>query len=157
MRGGLRCCLVVVAPRWLTPVAGGLLELAVRHRLVVTLEDGNRVGGVGSRLSQALRDAGLDLPTRDIGIPPRFLDHGTVAEVRAETGLTVPEIASLVVEWLAKLYRGLPTTVPARRPPHRRLTAVVRPGVPAGDGFTPAGGPASRLRRPRYPPRCSIA
>jgi len=69
--------LVVVAPRWLTPVAGGLLELAARHLLVATVEDGNRVGGAGSRLSQALRDA------------------------------------SLVVEWLAKLYGGLPTTVPA--------------------------------------------
>src|SRR5262249_41399031 len=102
----------VVDPRWLTPVDGGLLELAARHRLVVTLEDGNRVGGAGSRLSQALRDAGIDVPARDIGIPPRFLDHGTVAEVRAEIGLTVPEITSLVVEWLAKLYGGLPTTVP---------------------------------------------
>ena len=70
-------------------------------------------GDAGSRLSQALRDAGIDVRTRDVDIPPRFLDHGSVAGVRAEIGLTVPEIASLVVEWLAKLYGGLPTTVPA--------------------------------------------
>ena len=104
----------VADPRWVSPVDPGLLELAARHRLVVTLEDGNRVGGVGSRLSQALRDAGIDVPTRDIGIPPRFLDHGTVAEVRAEIGLAVPDMAGAVVEWMAKLYGGLPAAVPAR-------------------------------------------
>jgi 1-deoxy-D-xylulose-5-phosphate synthase len=93
----------VVDPRWLTPVDPALLALAARHRLVVTLEDGNRVGGVGSRLSQALRDAGTDIPTRDIGIPPRFLAHGTVAEVRAEIGLTAQDIARNVVEWMARL------------------------------------------------------
>ncbi len=103
----------VADPRWVTPVDSGLLELAARHRLVVTLEDGNRVGGVGSRVSQALRDAGIDVPARDIGIPARFLDHGTVAEVRAEIGLTAQDIARTVVEWMAKLYGGLPAAVPA--------------------------------------------
>jgi 1-deoxy-D-xylulose-5-phosphate synthase len=103
----------VADPRWVTPVDQGLLELAARHRLVVTLEDGSRVGGVGSRLSQALRDAGIDVPARDIGIPPRFLEHGTVAEVRAEIGLTAQDVARSVVEWMAKLYGGLPTAVPA--------------------------------------------
>jgi 1-deoxy-D-xylulose-5-phosphate synthase len=93
----------VVDPRWVTPVPPGLLDLAARHRLVVTLEDGNRVGGVGSRISQAMRDAGLDVPTRDVGVPARFLDHGTVAQVRAEIGLTAQDIARSVVEWMAKL------------------------------------------------------
>jgi 1-deoxy-D-xylulose-5-phosphate synthase len=111
----------VVDPRWVTPVDPGLLELAARHRLVVTLEDGNRVGGVGSRLSQALRDAGIDVPARDIGIPPAFLDHGTVAEVRAEIGLTARDMAGMVVEWMAKLYGGLPTAVPAPGPGVRTL------------------------------------
>ncbi len=68
---------------------------------------------VGSRVSQALRDAGIDVPARDIGIPARFLDHGTVAEVRAEIGLTAQDIARTVVEWMAKLYGGLPAAVPA--------------------------------------------
>ncbi|GMA85267.1 hypothetical protein GCM10025868_05170 [Angustibacter aerolatus] len=49
----------------------------------MTLEDNSRVGGVGSRLAQALRDAGSTVPLVDLGIPPRFLDHGTRAEVLA--------------------------------------------------------------------------
>jgi 1-deoxy-D-xylulose-5-phosphate synthase len=104
----------VADPRWVTPVDPALVDLAARHRLVVTLEDGNRVGGVGSRVSQALRDAGIDVPARDVGIPPRFLDHGTVAEVRAEIGLTAQDVARNVVEWVAKLDGALPATTDAR-------------------------------------------
>jgi 1-deoxy-D-xylulose-5-phosphate synthase len=93
----------VVDPRWVTPVDSALVALAARHRLVVTLEDGSRTGGVGSRISQALRDAGLHVPARDVGIPPRFLDHGKVAEVKAEVGLTAQDIARRVVEWVSGL------------------------------------------------------
>ena len=93
----------VVDPRWVAPVAPELLELASSYRLVVTVEDGGRAGGVGSTLSQALRDADIDVPTRDIGIPQRFLDHGTIAQVRAEIGLTAQDVARRVVETVARL------------------------------------------------------
>lgn len=93
----------VVDPRWVTPVPPELVEMAARHRLVVTLEDGGRVGGVGSRLSQALRDADVDVPTRDVGIPQRFLSHGKVDQVKAEVGLTAQDVARRVVEWLSRL------------------------------------------------------
>ena len=56
----------------------------------MTVEDNGRVGGVGALVSQTLRDAGVDVPARDVGIPPRFLDHGSVAQVKAEIGLTAP-------------------------------------------------------------------
>ena len=105
----------VVDPRWVTPVDPALLDLAARHRLVVTLEDGVRVGGVGSRVSQALRDAGLDVPTRDVGIPAHFLAHGTVAQVRTEVGLTPQDIARNVVEWMAKLDGATPAPTPTER------------------------------------------
>jgi 1-deoxy-D-xylulose-5-phosphate synthase len=93
----------VVDPRWVTPVAPELVQLAAQHRLVVTVEDNGRVGGVGSVLSQALRDADVDVPSRDIGIPQRFLGHGTRAEVHAEIGLTAQEVARKVVEMVARL------------------------------------------------------
>ncbi|MBC7375321.1 MAG: 1-deoxy-D-xylulose-5-phosphate synthase, partial [Frankiales bacterium] len=57
----------VVDPRWVTPVAPELVELARAYRLVVTVEDNGRVGGVGALVSQALRDADIDVPTRDVG------------------------------------------------------------------------------------------
>jgi len=92
----------VVDPRWVAPVAPELVALAASYGLVVTVEDGGRVGGVGSQVSQALRDAGVDVPTRDVGIPQRFLDHGSIAQVKAEIGLTAQDVARQVVETVAR-------------------------------------------------------
>jgi 1-deoxy-D-xylulose-5-phosphate synthase len=93
----------VVDPRWVTPMPAELATLAAAHRLVVTVEDNVRVGGVGTVVSQALRDADVDVPVRDVGIPQRFLEHGTRAEVLADVGLTAQEIARKVVEMVARL------------------------------------------------------
>jgi 1-deoxy-D-xylulose-5-phosphate synthase len=107
----------VVDPRWVTPVDPALLELAVRADLVVTVEDGVVAGGAGSRVVQALRAAGLDVPAREIGIPATFLAHGSVAEVRAGIGLTPQDIGRRIVEWSALVHRGSEpdTAVPAAR------------------------------------------
>ncbi|WP_446042335.1 1-deoxy-D-xylulose-5-phosphate synthase [Streptomyces sp. SID1121] len=93
----------VVDPRWVKPVDEALVPLAEQHRVVVTVEDNSRVGGVGSAIAQALRDAGVDVPLRDFGIPPRFLDHASRKEVLAEIGLTAPDIARQVTGLVAKL------------------------------------------------------
>jgi 1-deoxy-D-xylulose-5-phosphate synthase len=93
----------VVDPRWVAPVPSDLIELARTHRLVVTVEDNGRTGGVGARVSQALRDADVDVPARDLGIAPRFFEHGSRAEVLAEAGLTAQEVAREVVEALSRL------------------------------------------------------
>ncbi len=97
----------VVDPRWVTPVAPELVALAASYDLVVTVEDGLRVGGVGAAVSQALRDAGLDVPTREVGIPLRFLDQGTVSQVKAEIGLTAQDVARTVVETVARTAEAL--------------------------------------------------
>ncbi|WP_408993389.1 1-deoxy-D-xylulose-5-phosphate synthase [Streptomyces sp. 1268] len=93
----------VVDPRWVKPVDEALAPLAERHRVVVTVEDNSRAGGVGSAVSQALRDAGVDVPLRDFGIPPVFLDHASRGEVMADIGLTAPDIARQVTGLVAKL------------------------------------------------------
>ncbi|MEU4007905.1 1-deoxy-D-xylulose-5-phosphate synthase [Streptomyces pseudogriseolus] len=97
----------VVDPRWVKPVDEAMAPLAAKHRVVVTVEDNSRVGGVGSAIAQALRDAGVDMPLRDFGIPPRFLDHASRAEVMAEIGLTAPDVARQVTGLVAKL-DGIP-------------------------------------------------
>ncbi|MGE7385577.1 1-deoxy-D-xylulose-5-phosphate synthase [Streptomyces sp. NPDC004126] len=93
----------VVDPRWVKPVDEALAPLAEGHRVVVTVEDNGRTGGVGAAVSQALRDAGVDVPLRDFGIPQRFLDHAQRKEIMAEIGLTAPDIARQVTGLVAKL------------------------------------------------------
>ncbi|HEX6234347.1 MAG TPA: 1-deoxy-D-xylulose-5-phosphate synthase [Jiangellaceae bacterium] len=83
----------VIDPRWVKPVDGALVDLARDHRLVVTVEDNGRVGGVGSAIAQALRDAGVSTPMRDFGIPQRFLDHAKRAKILSEIGLTGQDLA----------------------------------------------------------------
>ncbi|MGW5679405.1 transketolase C-terminal domain-containing protein, partial [Streptomyces sp. NPDC003860] len=93
----------VVDPRWVKPVDEALAPLADTHRVVVTVEDNVRAGGVGSAVAQSLRDAGVDVPLRDFGIPARFLDHASRAEVMAEIGLTAPDIARQVTGLVSRL------------------------------------------------------
>ncbi|MFF9897787.1 1-deoxy-D-xylulose-5-phosphate synthase [Streptomyces longispororuber] len=93
----------VVDPRWVKPVDEAMAPLAEQHRVVVTVEDNSRAGGVGAAVSQALRDAGVDVPLRDFGIPPRFLDHASRKEVMAEIGLTAPDVARQVTGLVAKM------------------------------------------------------
>ncbi|MET8330774.1 1-deoxy-D-xylulose-5-phosphate synthase [Streptomyces sp. NPDC005181] len=93
----------VVDPRWVKPVDEAMAPLAEQHRVVVTVEDNSRAGGVGSAVAQSLRDAGVDVPLRDFGIPPRFLDHASRKEVMAEIGLTAPDIARQVTGLVSKL------------------------------------------------------
>jgi 1-deoxy-D-xylulose-5-phosphate synthase len=91
----------VVDPRWVLPVADELLDLAARHRLVVTVEDGGRAGGVGATLSRALQDRQVDVPVRAVGLPQAFLEHGSVGQVRADVGLTEQDVARRIAEWSA--------------------------------------------------------
>jgi 1-deoxy-D-xylulose-5-phosphate synthase len=92
----------VVDPRWVMPLDPALSDLAAMSSLVVTVEDGVVVGGVGTRLAQLLRAGGNDVPTREIGIPPQFLAHGNVADVRSAAGLTAPSIAARIIDWVAQ-------------------------------------------------------
>ncbi|MGW7201766.1 1-deoxy-D-xylulose-5-phosphate synthase, partial [Streptomyces chryseus] len=96
----------VIDPRWVKPVNESLPPLAEQHRLVVTVEDNSRVGGVGSAIAQALRDASCDVPLRDFGIPPRFLDHASREEVMVQIGLTAPSIAAQVKRLLSSGQRS---------------------------------------------------
>jgi 1-deoxy-D-xylulose-5-phosphate synthase len=93
----------VVDPRWVLPVPGELVALASGFRLVVTVEDGGRAGGVGTTLTQALQDRGVDVPLRSLGLPQAFLEHGSVGQVLADAGLTEQDVARRIAEWTAVL------------------------------------------------------
>jgi 1-deoxy-D-xylulose-5-phosphate synthase len=93
----------VIDPRWVLPVSDELVALVDGFRLVVTVEDGGRAGGVGTTLTQALQDRGVDVPVRALGLPQAFLEHGSVGQVLADAGLTEQDVARRIAEWTAVL------------------------------------------------------
>jgi len=92
----------VVDPGWVKPVSKGLITAAGESRLVVVVEDGVRVGGVGSSILLALEDAGITAPVHVVGVPDEFLDHGKRTEVLAACGLTAQDISRQVIEAVAR-------------------------------------------------------
>ncbi|MEY4320089.1 MAG: hypothetical protein RLZZ471_30 [Actinomycetota bacterium] len=87
----------VVDPRWVVPVSKSVVELASQHRLVVTIEDGVRVGGIGTRIRQALRAAEVDTALNELGLPDEFLEHATRNQILERVGLTAQSIARDIV------------------------------------------------------------
>ncbi|MCK2036894.1 1-deoxy-D-xylulose-5-phosphate synthase [Microbacterium sp. SSW1-49] len=87
----------VIDPRWAIPVQPSVTELAARHRLVITLEDGIRVGGIGTRVRQVLREAGIDTAVDELGLPDEFIDHASREQILEDAGLTAPKIAQDIV------------------------------------------------------------
>jgi 1-deoxy-D-xylulose-5-phosphate synthase len=100
----------VVDPRWVLPVPKSIIELAAKHRIVICIEDGVRAGGVGSRIRQEMRQAGVDTALNEVGLPVEFLDHGTRSEVMERVGLTARQVTQDVVAQV------LGTKVPVARP-----------------------------------------
>ncbi|MCK8610327.1 1-deoxy-D-xylulose-5-phosphate synthase [Agromyces sp. C10] len=83
----------VVDPRWVVPVPQSVVELAADYRIVVSIEDGIRVGGIGTRIRQDLREAGVDTAVTEVGLPDEFLDHGSRGDILERVGLTPQHIA----------------------------------------------------------------
>ena len=100
----------VVDPRWVLPVRKSIIALAARHRLVICIEDGVRAGGVGSRIRQEMRAAGVDTALNEVGLPVEFLVHGSRSQVLERVGLTAQQITHDVVAQV------LGTKVPFARP-----------------------------------------
>jgi 1-deoxy-D-xylulose-5-phosphate synthase len=100
----------VVDPRWVVPVARSIVDFARDHRIVVSIEDGIRVGGIGTRIRQELRAAGVDTAVDELGLPDAFLDHATRDEILEEVGLTPQAIARDLVAQV------LGTRIPVARP-----------------------------------------
>jgi len=64
---------------------------------VVTIEDGVKVGGIGTRVRQDLRDAQIDTALTEIGIPDEFLEHASRGQILERIGLTPQAIARDIV------------------------------------------------------------
>jgi 1-deoxy-D-xylulose-5-phosphate synthase len=86
----------VVDPVWVLPVSPDLVTLASSARRVAVVEDNVVVGGIGSQVALAVRDAGSDVPVDSYGLPKRFLEHGSRGQVLDAADLTPDAVAASV-------------------------------------------------------------
>ena len=101
------CSCTVVNARFARPLDHALLDaLLERHRLVVTIEEAALAGGFGSAVLEhaARREAGQTAGhdaararVLTLGVPDRFIEHGSRAELLAELGLTASGIRDAVL------------------------------------------------------------
>jgi 1-deoxy-D-xylulose-5-phosphate synthase len=88
----------VADARFAKPIDSGLVaQLAAEHELLVTIEEGVLQGGFGSAVWETLNEAG-GAPTRilRVGVPDRYVTHGSPALLHEEIGFTAERIVERV-------------------------------------------------------------
>jgi 1-deoxy-D-xylulose-5-phosphate synthase len=94
----------VVNMRFIKPLDLALLrEVATSHGALITLEENAVAGGAGSACAEALDAEGLVLPRFHIGIPDRFLEHGSREECLAAAGLDLAGLSTSIDRWRASV------------------------------------------------------
>ncbi len=89
--------LAVVDPIFLKPLDKELLVAeAARTGFVVTIEENALQGGFGSAVLELFCDEGLNVPVTRIGLPDRFIEQGSQAELRARCGLDAQGIVATI-------------------------------------------------------------
>ncbi|MCM2972509.1 1-deoxy-D-xylulose-5-phosphate synthase [Larsenimonas suaedae] len=78
----------VIDMRFVKPLdRAAVIDAAGRHELLVTVEENVVSGGAGSGVGELLASEGVSTPLLSLGIPDRFIEHGTPAELLIECGL----------------------------------------------------------------------
>ena len=87
----------IVNARFLKPMDEELLsELLKTHSKVVTIEDNIVSGGFGSRINKFIIDNNYNVKIENIGIPDKFVEHGSVDELFATIGMSDEQIADRI-------------------------------------------------------------
>jgi len=75
--------------RYVKPLdEAALLRLSSRAQGLVTVEENALAGGFGAAVVECLADAGVcSVPVRRVGLPDRFVEHGSQTELRRDVGL----------------------------------------------------------------------
>jgi len=107
----------LVNMRFVKPLDEDLVRrLAAQHECVITVEENAVAGGAGSAVGECLDAAGIVREVHRIGIPDRFVEHGSREDCLAMAGLDA-----------AGLERAIGRLWPAREAP--RVVAGGRPGA----------------------------
>jgi 1-deoxy-D-xylulose-5-phosphate synthase len=96
----------LVNMRFVKPIDEDLIRsLADRHASFVTAEENAVAGGAGAAVMEVLSAHGYALPLLAIGIPDRFIPHGSRADNLAAAGLDPAGLASRIERFWQPLQR----------------------------------------------------
>jgi 1-deoxy-D-xylulose-5-phosphate synthase len=80
-----------------------LHEIFGRFKSVITVEDGTIQGGFGSAVIEWMAEQGYHAKVTRLGMPDRWVEHGTQAELYAECGYDAEAIAAQLCEEMEQL------------------------------------------------------
>ena len=84
--------------RFCKPLDEALLqEVGERFQRIVTIEDGARAGGIGSAVLEWMSDHHFTPAITRLGLPDHFVEHGSVPQLKALTGLDDDSIAKAII------------------------------------------------------------
>ena len=94
--------------RFVKPIdAQMLFEVSEKFRNVITVEDATIIGGFGSAVMEFISDNNLNVNVKRLGIPDRFVEHGSPKELYDECGYHVNGIIKSVKEVLKRKYETI--------------------------------------------------
>lgn len=79
-----------------------LLHLSDNTNRILTLEENTVIGGFGSGVTELLCEHEKYIPVKSLGIPDRFISHGSQTTLRAALGLDVEGIKKAIRAWSGK-------------------------------------------------------
>ena len=79
-----------------------ILELAATHDVLVTVEENAIAGGAGSGVIEFLMQQKCIKPVLTIGLPDRFIEQGTQAELHQMLELDGPGIEKQILAYIAQ-------------------------------------------------------
>ena len=92
----------VVNMRFIKPMDEDLvIAMATRHRAIITIEENATIGGAGSAVGELLASEGILIPHLQLGIPDRFIEHGSRDSCLAAAGLDFAGLNSSIERWWA--------------------------------------------------------
>jgi 1-deoxy-D-xylulose-5-phosphate synthase len=87
----------VINARFVKPLDTKMLdEMANKFSHIITLEDGVKMGGLGSAVIEYFNNKGYTNKITILGIDDKFVEHGNVDTLLAEQGLNVPKIVNTI-------------------------------------------------------------
>jgi 1-deoxy-D-xylulose-5-phosphate synthase len=97
----------LVNMRFVKPLDAALVEsVADRHSAIVTVEENAVMGGAGSAVAEALTSAGIQIPMLQLGIPDKFIEHGSRDTCLAAAGLDLAGLTASIERWWSAQGQG---------------------------------------------------